>query len=95
MGSEMQRCIPSHESSQFPYGVDVEELVHGMFRDVNVEVLYICRDSKNYPNGCHVTLRSVKDYNMQIRVSIVGQSFKDLQTLILATIGFEDADEIT
>lgn len=94
MGSEMQTCIPNHDA-QFPYGVDVEELVHGMFRDVNVEALYIYRDSNNYPSGCHVTLRSAKDYNMQIRVSIVGQSFKDLQTLILATIGLEDADEVT
>ncbi len=94
MGSEMQRCIPNHDA-QFPYGVDVEELVYGMFRDVNVEALAIYRDGKNYPTGCELTLRSTKDYNLQIKVSILGQPFQELQKIILATIGFEDADEVT
>lgn len=94
MGSEMQKCIPNHDA-QFPYGVDVEELVHGIFQDVNVEELFIYRDNKNYPTGCEVTLRSAKDYNMQIKVRILGHPFQELQKIILATIGFEDADEVT
>jgi len=67
-----------------------------MLKDVQVIELFIYRDSDrgNYPNGCELTLTSSHDPSRTMKVSILGDPFKNLQKIILATIGFEDADEI-
>ena len=70
----------------------VRENILEMFHDVSITELYIYRDGNRYPDGCQITMNSQHDPNRQMKVTILGQPFKDLQTLIFATLGFEHGD---
>lgn len=65
-----------------------------MFKGVQVTELYIFRSANTYPEGCELKLTVDHDPSIVMKVTILGEPFKQLQKLILATMGFEDADEI-
>ena len=82
-----------------PWGTVLPEKVRidilEMFSDVDLSEFQVYRDANKYPEGCELTLRVGFDYNRTIKVTIWGDAFKNLQTLILATMGMDDCDEIT
>lgn len=75
------------------------EMFQELFKDVQIERVVVYRDLNNYPDGCELTLRSwgttLAPVTPNIRITILGDTFKDLQKLILGTMGFDDADKIT
>ena len=74
----------------------MHDVMDDAFKNIQIEEIFIYRDSNNYPDGCELTFRTWASKNPMapIKVAILGQPFKDLQKIILATMGFEDADEI-
>lgn len=71
----------------------IKQIIYDMLKDVRVTNLYVYRDTNNYPDGCELTLTPLNEF-VEMKINITGEAFKQLQTIILATMGFEDADEI-
>jgi len=67
-----------------------------LVKDIQVERVVIYRDRNNYPEGCEISLCSwgttLSPVLSKMRITILGDAFKDLQKLILGTIGFDDDD---
>ncbi len=71
----------------------IKQIIYDMLKEVDITNLYVYRDNNNYPDGCVITVKPKTEF-AEMKISILGPAFKELQTLILATMGFEDADEI-
>jgi len=66
-----------------------------MLDDVSLSNVEVYRDVNKYPEGCELTLMVMHDPSRKIKITIFGDAFKNLQSLILATMGMDDCDEIT
>lgn len=74
----------------------IHEIMDAALQDVQIDEIFIYRDANNYPDGCELTLRTwaSKQPMAPIKIKILGEPFKDLQKLILATMGMADCDNV-
>lgn len=75
----------------------IHDVMDDAFKNIQVENIFVYRDTNNYPDGCELTFRIWSSQNPMspIKITILGQPFKDLQKLILGTMGFDDDDKVT